>query len=48
MPEWKKQIFVKAVDIRIKSSEGSVEEIINSYPKLTDIDKEEILDFFKR
>jgi hypothetical protein len=44
MPEWKKSIFVNAVKLRYVAGEGSYEEILATYTKLTDAEKTEILE----
>ena len=44
MPKWKIDIFVNAIKVRHSQGEGSYEEIISTYTKLTDIEKQEILD----
>lgn len=36
MAEWKKSIFVSAIKIRVSNGEGTAEEIINFYTKLTE------------
>lgn len=43
MPSWKLSIFVNAVKIRNERGEGTYEEILATYPKLTDAEKKEIL-----
>ena len=40
MEAWKKAIFVNSIKVRIQNGEGSAEEIINSYAKLSDGEKE--------
>lgn len=44
MPSWKLNIFVNAVKIRYATGEGTYEEIIATYTKLTDSEKAEILE----
>jgi uncharacterized protein (DUF433 family) len=43
MPSWKLSIFVSAVKIRYAAGEGSYEEILATYPKLTEEEKAEIM-----
>ena len=43
MPSWKLNIFVNAVKIRYAAGEGTYEEILATYPKLTEAEKAEIL-----
>ena len=40
MEAWKKAIFVNSIKVRLQNGEGSAEEIINSYAKLSDGEKE--------
>ena len=40
MEAWKKVIFVNSIKVRLLNGDGSAEEIINSYAKLTDSEKE--------
>lgn len=40
MEAWKKVIFVNSIKVRLQNGEGSAEEIINSYAKLSDGEKE--------
>ena len=42
MPSWKLCIFVNAVKIRYSAKEGSYEEILETYSKLTVDEKAEI------
>ncbi len=44
MSAWKLNIFVNAVKIRYAAGEGTYEEIIATYPKLTEEEKAEILE----
>jgi uncharacterized protein (DUF433 family) len=44
MPGWKLNIFVSAVKIRYAAGEGTYEEILATYPKLTEAEKTEILE----
>lgn len=44
MPSWKLSIFVSAVKIRYAAGEGTVEEIIDTYPKLSEEEKKKILE----
>lgn len=39
MSEWKKLIFVNSVRVRIQNGEGTANEIIESYTKLSDDEK---------
>lgn len=48
MPTYKKIIFVKAISVRIEGGEGTAEEIIRSYTKLTETEKLELLKEFKK
>lgn len=43
MQSWKLSIFVNAVKIRVANGEGTAEEIVDSYTKLTSEEKAEIL-----
>jgi hypothetical protein len=43
MPSWKLNIFVSAVKIRYAAGEGTYEEILATYPRLTEAEKAEIL-----
>lgn len=43
MPSWKLNIFVNAVRIRHENGEGTYEEILITYPKLSELEKTEIL-----
>ena len=43
MLEWKKNIFVRAIKVRIKLEDKTAEEIIQDYKSLTEADKSEIL-----
>ena len=40
MEAWKKAIFVNSIKVRLQNGEGGAEEIINSYAKLSDGEKE--------
>lgn len=42
MPTWKKNIFVRVVRARMERESKTVDEILNSYTSLTDIEKQEI------
>ena len=44
MPSWKLNIFVNAVRIRLVAGEGTYEEILETYPKLMEEEKAEILE----
>lgn len=46
MPDYKKIIFLKAINVRIDAGEGSADAIIKTYTKLTEIEKEELLKEF--
>lgn len=39
MSTWKKLIFINSVKVRVQSGEGTAEEIIDSYTKLTEDEK---------
>ncbi len=39
MSEWKKLIFVNSVKVRVQRGEGTADEIIDSYTKLTEDEK---------
>lgn len=39
MDAWKKLIFVNSVKVRIQNGEGTAEEVIDSYVKLTEEEK---------
>lgn len=43
MPTWKLNIFVSAVKIRYEAVEGTYEDILSTYTKLTAAEKAEIL-----
>lgn len=43
MPNWKLNIFKQAVLIRFNAVEGAVEDIIRTYPKLTEEEQQEII-----
>ena len=40
MEAWKRAICVNSIKVRLQNGEGSAEEIINSYAKLSDGEKE--------
>lgn len=44
MPSWKLNIFKRAVIIRFDAGEGTVEEIVATYPKLTHEERQEVID----
>lgn len=44
MPSWKKSIFVNAIKARMQMENRTAEEIIEDYTKLTQDEKEEILE----
>ena len=43
MAAYKKIIFIRAIQVRIDAGEGTVNMIVNSYTKLTDNEKQELL-----
>ncbi len=43
IPTWKKNIFVRAINLRIKMEDKTAEELVNTYPLLTKDEKVEIL-----
>lgn len=43
MPMWKKTIFVNAIKARIEEENRTAEDIIKEYTKLTDVEKQGIL-----
>ncbi len=43
MPLWKKIIFVNAIKARLAMENRTVEEIIETYSKLSESEKEELL-----
>jgi hypothetical protein len=43
MVSWKLTIFMRAVQIRCERGEGTYEQILETYPKLTAEEKAEIL-----
>ena len=44
MQSWKLAIFVSAIKIRVASGEGLAEDVIDTYTKLTEVEKAEILE----
>lgn len=46
MAEWKKYIFIKAIEARVSNQEGTVEEILITYTKLTDSERKELASCF--
>ena len=42
MPDFVIRVFVRAVRARLETGEESLNEILNSYPKLSEEDREEI------
>lgn len=44
MPAWKKSIFVNAIKARVSMENRTTEDIIEEYTKLTQDEKEEILE----
>lgn len=43
MPSWKLNIFKRAVIIRYEVDEGTVEEIVDTYTKLTTDERQEVI-----
>lgn len=43
MPSWKLNIFKRAVIIRYEAGEGTVEEIVATYPKLAVEEQQEVI-----
>ena len=43
MPEWKKNIFVRVVNRRMRDEGKTAEEVLLDYPALTDDEKAEII-----
>lgn len=43
MPSWKLNIFKRAVIIRFEAGEGTVEEIVATYTKLTAEEQKEVI-----
>lgn len=43
MPSWKLNIFKRAVIIRFDAGEGTVEEIVKAYPKLSADEQQEVV-----
>ena len=43
MPTWKKNIFVRVVNRRMRDEEKTAEEILLEYPALTNEEKAEII-----
>lgn len=43
MPNWKKNIFVRAITARMEQEQRMAEDIITEYPALTPDEKAEIL-----
>lgn len=46
MPMYKKIIFVKAIKVRIEVGEGTADEIVAMYTKLTEAERQELLKEF--
>lgn len=44
MPAWKLRIFVRVVKARMESEELPAEQVLESYPALTEQEKQQILD----
>ncbi len=42
MPGYKKVTFLKAIRVRIEAGEGTAQEIIDTYTKLSDAEREEL------
>jgi hypothetical protein len=43
MPNWKLNIFKRAVIVRYEAREGTVDEIVITYPKLTEEEQQEVI-----
>jgi len=43
MPLWKKNIFVRTVQYRMRTEGKTAEEILQDYPALTEEEKQEII-----
>lgn len=43
METWKKNIFVHAIQARMRQESAEARDLLESYPKLTHAEKEEIL-----
>ena len=43
MPTWKKNIFVRTIQYRIRTEGKTAEQILQDYPVLTEEEKQEIL-----
>jgi len=43
MPLWKKNIFIRTVQYRMRTEGKTAEEILQDYPALTEEEKQEIL-----
>lgn len=48
MQDYKKIIFIKAIEVRMANGEGTAEEIIESYGKLTGDEKKELKANFEK
>lgn len=46
MAAYKKIIFLKAIKVRYQAGEGTVNEIIETYAKLTEVEKDELRNEF--
>jgi len=44
VPAWKLRIFVRAVRARMEAEEVTAEQALESYPALTEQEKQQILD----
>ena len=44
MPEWKKNIFVSAIKVRMEREERCAADIIGDYTRLTEDEKQEIIE----
>lgn len=42
MQDYKKIIFKKAIQIRLNTGDGTLQEILDSYPKLTTFERSEL------
>lgn len=47
MQDWKKIIFIRAIEVRMANGEGTAKEIIESYGKLSNDEKNELKAVFK-
>lgn len=42
MPSWKFNIFVRAIKVRMEAEQATREEILETYPRLTESEKNEL------